>query len=270
VHGNPTQLHQVLLNLCVNARDAMPAGGELTLAADNVALNAEESKDIPGSSPGSYVMLMVSDTGTGIAPEVLPRIFDAFFTTKGPEKGTGLGLSTISRIVRNHGGFVGVKSELGAGSTFEIYLPRAEAAAARAPAPADSQREISLGRGELILFIDDDRSAREMAAPTLIEQNYRVLSAANGAEALALLDQHKQDVRLVLTDMDMPVMNGMELLAMLRQRCSNLPVILMSGTLNAGRRQLPAGATAFLIKPFSLGQLLTAVANALGHDPKPK
>jgi len=263
VEGNSTQLHQVLLNLCVNARDAMPAGGELTLAADNVELTDTETKEIPGSTPGSYVVLMVSDTGTGIAPEVLPRIFDAFFTTKSPGKGTGLGLSTIARIMRNHHGFIGVKSELGAGTTFEIYLPRAERAQPGAPAAPGPAPEFSRGKGELILFIDDDHSAREMVAPALTEQGYRVLCAPNGAEALALLDRQKDDVRLVLTDVAMPVMDGTEMLAVLRQRYPALPVILMSGTLEFGAQSLPAGVAACLAKPFRLEQLLTVTSVAL-------
>jgi PAS domain S-box-containing protein len=266
--GNSTQLHQVLLNLCINARDAMPKGGELTLAADNVELAAAEAKEIPDSAPGSYLLLLVSDTGTGIAPDVLPRIFEPFFTTKGPGKGTGLGLSTIARIVRNHGGFVSVKSELGAGTTFEIYLPRAEFVPALPPAPPASAASVPLGQGELILFIDDDRSVREMVTPTLVEQGYRVVSAANGAEALAALGQYASEVRLVLTDLAMPVMDGIEMLAILRARHPGLPVVLMSGTLDAGKGQLPPGATAFLAKPFRLEQLLGVVADALRLRPE--
>jgi PAS domain S-box-containing protein len=260
VRGNSTQLHQVLLNLCINARDAMPRGGALTLAADNVELSASEANGIPDARPGPYVMLLVSDTGTGIAPEILPRIFDAFFTTKGPGKGTGLGLSTIARIVRGHGGFVSVKSEVGAGTTFEIYLPRAE----RAPqplAPAAPTVELAPGRGELILFIDDDRSVREMVAPALMEHNYRVLNAANGAEALALFKQHEGEVRLVLTDVAMPVMDGTELLATLHKRNPEVPVILMSGTYSPEKEPLPEGVTAFLAKPFRLEQLLAVIAD---------
>jgi PAS domain S-box-containing protein len=265
VMGNATQMHQVLLNLCVNARDAMPAGGELTLAADNVELAAGDAKDIPGSTPGTYVTLLVSDTGTGIAPEILPRIFDAFFTTKGPDKGTGLGLSTIARIVRSHGGFVSVKSEVGAGTTFEVYLPRAVPAPPPTTAPTGTVREFSKGRSELILFVDDDQSLREMAVPALTEQGYRVLSAANGAEALALMNLYASDIRLVLTDIAMPVMDGVEMLAILRQRQSNPPVILMSGTFEAANPQLPS-ASAFLNKPFHLEQLLGTVARVLAGD----
>ena len=263
VLGNATQLHQALLNLCVNARDAMPKGGKLTLAADNVELSAEEAKELPDSHPGSYVMLMVSDTGTGIPPEVLPRIFDAFFTTKAPGKGTGLGLSTIVRIVRNHGGFVSVKSEIGNGTSFEIYLPRGEPMPISREAGAAEPSFSKLGHGELILFIDDDRSVREMVAPTLAEQGYRVLTASNGAEALALLRQHEREVRLVLTDVAMPVMDGLEVTEKLRALLPELPVILMSGTFDANKEALPSGAANFLIKPFRLEQLLAVIDRAL-------
>jgi two-component system, cell cycle sensor histidine kinase and response regulator CckA len=265
VLGNSTQLHQVLLNLCVNARDAMPSGGELTLAADNVELSPDEAKGIPEAVPGRYVMLLVSDTGTGIPPEVLPQLFQPFFTTKSPGQGTGLGLSTVARIVRNHGGFVSVKSEVGTGTAFEIYLPRAEAPA---PAPAAAAPVgLALGKGELLLFIDDDRSVREMVGPTLTEHGYRVLSAANGAEALALLSQHQREVRLLLTDLAMPVMDGAATLEVVRVRYPTLPVIVMSGSLDPGKERLPAGVTGFLAKPFPLEQLLAAIADALQAKP---
>jgi len=266
VLGNATQLHQVLLNLCVNARDAMPGGGELTLAADNVELSPKEAKSFPEAVPGPYVMLLVSDTGTGIPPEVLPRIFEPFFTTKDPGKGTGLGLSTIARIVRNHGGFVSVKSEVGAGTTFESYFPRA--AAPPPPVTTTLPAGLRKGQGELLLFIDDDWSVREMVGPTLKEQGYRVLSAANGAEALALLSQYSREVRLVLTDLAMPVMDGTATLEALRVRFPHLPVIVMSGSLEAEQEHLPAGIAAFLPKPFPLDQLLTVISDALGAKPR--
>ncbi len=263
ISGNSTQLHQVLLNLCINARDAMTHGGALTLAADNVELDATEARSIPEAKPGPYVMLLVSDTGTGIPPEVMPRIFDAFFTTKEPGKGTGLGLSTIARIVRNHGGAVGVKSEVGAGTTFEIYLPRAERVPQPSVAPVEPAEQAP-GHGELILFVDDDRSVREMVAPALLENGYTVLSAANGAEALALLKQHQGQVRLVLTDVAMPVMDGVEMLSQFRQRSPNVPVVLISGTYNQANQALPPGVAAFLAKPFRLEQLLAVIAETLG------
>jgi len=261
VLGNATQLHQALLNLCVNARDAMPKGGKLTLAADNVELSDADTKEIPDSKPGSYVMLLVSDTGTGIPPETLPRIFDAFFTTKAPGKGTGLGLSTIVRIVRNHGGFLTVSSEVGVGTTFEVYFPRVE------PAPRAATMEAVLklepGRGELILFVDDDRSVREMVALPLTEHGYRVLTAANGAEGLALLAQHERDVGLVLTDVAMPVLDGLGMIEKISARWPDLPIVLMSGTWDAEKASLPAQAAGFLSKPFRLEQLLAAISEAL-------
>jgi PAS domain S-box-containing protein len=265
VLGNATQLHQALLNLCVNARDAMPKGGKLTLAADNVELSAEETKDIPQSQPGSFVMLLVSDTGTGIPPELLPKIFDAFFTTKEPGKGTGLGLSTIARIVRNHEGFLSVKSEVSVGTNFEIYLPRAELAPSAQTAEVVEPAALKPGLGELILFVDDDRSVREMVAPTLTERGYRVLTAANGAEALALLVAHDSEVRLVLADVAMPVMDGLEMTQKLHARVPKVPVVLMSGTFEA-EQPLPAGVTASLTKPFRLEQLLSVIAQALQRN----
>ena len=269
VLGNATQLHQALLNLCVNARDAMPKGGNLTLAADNVELTEAEIEDIPQSRAGSFVMLLVSDTGTGIAPELVPKIFDAFFTTKEPGKGTGLGLSTIARIVRNHEGFHSVKSEVGVGTTFEIYLPRAERVAADRSADELKSSSLKPGQGELLLFVDDDRSVREMVAPTLSERGYRILTAANGAEALALVSQHEPEIRLVLTDVAMPVMDGLEMIQKLHSRVPDLPVVLMSGTFEAGKQSLPAGVTAFLNKPFRLEQLLSVIAQGLHGNGDP-
>jgi hypothetical protein len=261
--GNSTQLHQALLNLCVNARDAMPNGGKLILAADNVELSEAEAKEIPDSRPGGFVMLMVSDTGTGIPPEVLPRIFDAFYTTKEPGKGTGLGLSTIVRIVRNHGGFLSVKSEVGAGTTFEIYLPRAETAAAVRSVAAEDLTDFARGHGELILFIDEDRSVLEIVPPTLTEQGYKVLTAGNGVEALALLDKHASEVSLVVTDIAMPVMSGLELADKIRTRRPDLPIVLMSATFEIGKESVPAVIAGSLTKPFRLEQLLRVITNAL-------
>ncbi|MBI3416215.1 MAG: response regulator, partial [Verrucomicrobia bacterium] len=265
VLGNATEIHQVLLNLCVNARDAMPDGGELTLAADNVELDTEEAKGIPNARPGSFVMLLVSDTGTGIAPEILTRLFEPFFTTKAPGQGTGLGLATLARIVANHGGFVSVKSEAGAGTAFEIYLPRAEVTSP--PEPQDVLAELPRGRGELILFIDDERALREMMAASLVEYGYQVATASNGAEALLLLNRHGHDVRLVVSDLSMPMMNGVTLLATLRARRPDLPVVLMSGELDARKANATDGVAAFLAKPFRLEQLLAAVADALKRTP---
>ncbi len=258
VLGNATQLHQVLLNLCVNARDAMPRGGELTLAADNVELTPAEAQLIPQGAPGRFVMLLVADTGSGISPEVLPRIFEPFFTTKPVGEGTGLGLSTSARIVSQHGGFLNVKSEPGQGTTFELYLPCAtiaptptvQLASAVAPPP---------GNGETILVVDDERAIREMIVGTLTEQGYRALTAANGAEALVQLGNAAGTIRLILLDHDMPVMNGRETLSAIRMRWPQLPVLLMSGEMES--KKIPRTAT--LNKPFQLQQLLQAVGEQL-------
>ena len=263
VLGNSTELHQVLLNLCVNARDAMPRGGELTLAADNVELRVEDTTDLPNAVPGKYVMLLVSDTGTGIAPDALPHIFEPFFTTKTPDKGTGLGLATIARIVRNHGGFVGVKSEPGAGTTFEIYFPRAESPVA--PATADVISELPRGQGELILLIEDDHSIRQMVASSLTDHGYRVALAGDGIEALTLLEKHRRDVRLVLSDLSLPSIDGASPLETIRVRRPDLPVILMSGALESAPPALKG--VQFLPKPFRLDQLLSAIAEPLHSRP---
>jgi PAS domain S-box-containing protein len=263
VVGNPTQLHQILLNLCINARDAMPEGGQLTLAADNVDLSAAEAQSIPNAIPGAYVMMLVSDTGTGIAPEILPRLFEPFFSTKGPGQGTGLGLSTVARIVRNHGGFVSVKSELKVGSTFEIYFPRAETEPAPAPRPATHQ--LPRGHGEWILLLEDDRSVRDMVASSLGEYGYCVASASTGAEARTLLREHERDLRLILT---VPSHNGSGALQTICANCPGAPVILMSGEIESPTMSPGEGAVAYLSKPFSLENLLNTVAKAL--QPKPR
>ena len=195
----------------------MPAGGELTLAADNVDLTAAEAEEIPDGQAGRFVMLLLSDTGTGIPPEILPRIFEPFFNTKPVGQGTGLGLSTMVRIVKQHGGFLNVKSEPDRGTTFEIYLP----CATIAPTPEASRESISVnsrGRGELILLVDDEQAIREMVSLTLTEQGYRVLTAANAAAALTLFDQQSAAIRLILLDTEMPVLDGGATLAALHGR----------------------------------------------------
>jgi CheY-like chemotaxis protein len=259
VFGNATQLHQVLLNLCVNARDAMPSGGELTLAADNVELEAGEAGEIPNGKPGRFVMILVSDTGSGIVPEILPRIFEPFFTTKPAGLGTGLGLSTTVRIVNQHGGFVNVKSEPGAGTTFEIYLP-----CTTLPLKADisgvSLADLPRGSDELILVADDEQSVREMVSLGLTSQGYRVITAANGADASALFEQHADDVRLVLLDTDMPVLNGQATIPFLRARQAAVPIVLMSGDV---AETGTADTIAKLVKPFKLEDLLQAVTTHL-------
>jgi len=257
VRGNPTQLHQVMLNLFVNARDAMPDGGKLSFVADNVELTAAEACAIPEGQPGEYVSLLVSDTGTGMPPEVRARIFEPFFSTKGEGRGSGIGLSTVMRIVKSHGGFMRVESEVGQGTAFEAFLPRAadavpvETAAAAAHLPR--------GHGEVILVADDEIAIRELIATELASFGYRVLKATHGVEALALFRQHADEVRLFITDGAMPVMSGLQAIIELRKLKPGLPVILTSAEACVGA---PDGVVA-VAKPFALEELLVAIERSL-------
>ncbi len=253
VRGNPTQLHQVLLNLCVNARDAMAAGGKLSLVADNVELSAAEAAEISGGAAGEFVSLAVTDTGSGMSPEVRAKIFEPFFTTKGEGQGTGIGLATVFRIVKAHGGFLRVESEPGQGTTFEVFLPRArESLPGEVAAPT---QELARGNGELVLVADDEKAIRELMKSELTSFGYRVLTAANGAEAVALFREHAGEVRLLITDNAMPVLDGPAAIAALRMLQPGLPVILTSGE---GVGEKLEGMTE-LSKPFALEELLSAI-----------
>jgi PAS domain S-box-containing protein len=263
IHADATQIHQVLLNLCVNARDAMPRGGTLTLTAENVMLDPEYTATNPEAKPGPCIVMAVADTGSGIPPELMEKIFDPFFTTKEPGKGTGLGLSTVMGIVKSHGGFVQVASRLNEGTRFKVYLPslashnteRFFAKPARLPG----------GRGQLILVVDDEESVRVAAKRMLESHGYRVLVAVDGAEGLVAYSQERKAIHAVLTDMIMPVMDGPALIRVLRGASPNLRVIAMSG-LSAQEEEAfkPANrADAFLGKPFTSEQLLVTLNQLL-------
>ncbi len=263
VSGIPTQLHQVLMNLCVNARDAMPKGGVLTLTTGNVHLTAEEAARLPGAMAGDYVRTGVTDTGTGIAPEQLDKIFQPFFTSKAEGKGTGLGLPTSRSIVENHGGFLTVVSVPGQGSEFSFYLPAAEV-----DAPTEVPVEpaaLPAGSGQQVLVVDDEELILALARTTLENYGYGVLTAASGPEALAHLAANRGQINIVVTDVSMPFMNGYATIQALRKIDPDLPVILTSGleedkTSDTARR---TRTQAFIQKPLTAEKLLTAVDQVL-------
>ncbi len=263
VEGDPTQLHQVLLNLCVNARDTMPDGGLLTITASNVVLDEQYAGMNIEARPGPHVVIQVEDAGTGIAPEVLDRIFEPFFTTKETGKGTGLGLSTTLAIIKSHGGFVRVYSELGVGTKFRVYFPAHDSPGA-APAVAVGS-ELPRGNSELVLVVDDEAAVRQITQQTLEAFGYRVLLACDGAEATALYAAQKEDIAVVLTDMMMPLMDGPTTIQVL-MRINPLVRIVAASGLNANgmvARAASAGVHHFLPKPYTAETMLQALRLAL-------
>ena len=262
VLGDATQLHQVMINLCVNGRDAMPEGGELRLTVEEVEVDGVKAGEIGNVEPGRYVRLAVADTGTGMTPAVRAKIFDPFFTTKEAGKGTGLGLSTVATIVREHRGFVEVESQVGRGSRFLVYLPICEAPKRE---PEIAAADLPRGQGELVLVADNEHSVREITKLTLEAHNYRVLLAGDGAEALSVYVQNRGEVALVITDILMPIMNGRALIHALRKLTPAMPIVAFSGAdrSNSLVGTLDDESLALLRKPATPGQLLTAVAAAL-------
>ncbi|WP_309671523.1 PAS domain S-box protein [Gemmatimonas sp.] len=263
--GDSTQIQQVLLNLLLNAKDAMPEGGTITISARNVELRAADISE-PERSAGPYLQIEVRDTGHGIAPEHLDKIFDPFFTTKGIGEGSGLGLSTSHAIVRSHGGFFQVESTPGIGTTFRVSLPASTTPAALAPDPAATMPQ---GADECILVIDDEDSIRRLLQTTLRRAGYRVLAASNGSEGVVQFTAHRSDIALVLTDLMMPVMDGIEAIRAIRAIDATVRIVAMSGLATTERRHaaLREGATHFLAKPFSADSLLTTVRTAIQGTP---
>lgn len=258
VVGDPTQLHQVLLNLCVNARDAMPGGGTLSVRGQVVELDAVYARSIPDAVPGRYLTLRVSDTGAGIPPDILDRIFDPFFTTKGADKGTGLGLSTVLGIVKGHGGFVQVYSQVGEGTIFTVYLPAAAPeSGASARTPAVDTAEARQGHGETVLFVDDEAAVREVGRTVLERLNYQPLLATDGADGLVQAAAHRGTLRAVITDLHMPHMDGLAFVRALRRTLPDVPVVVASGRVDeaVAAELLRHGVTRRLDKPFTQEQL---------------
>jgi PAS domain S-box-containing protein len=265
VTGDPTQLHQVLLNLCVNARDAMTGPGKLTIAMKNVVRDEAYTRTHHDARAGSYVMVTVTDTGTGIPPAVRDRIFEPFFTTKEFGKGTGLGLSTTLAIVRSHGGFIDVESEVGRGTTFTLHLPADPAHVAEA-LERSRQTNMPRGHGELVLVVDDELAIRTIVGRTLERFGYRVLLAANGAEALERYGEHGDAIAVMLTDMAMPVLDGPATIAVLRNVAPRLRIIGSSGFASRdGGGVAAVDIRHFVAKPYTAEALLQALHLALSE-----
>jgi two-component system, cell cycle sensor histidine kinase and response regulator CckA len=267
--ASPIQLHQVLLNLCVNARDAMPEGGTLRLQAQNCLLDPDSALTIPGGFAGAFVVLHVEDTGTGIAPAVLERMWEPFYTTKESDKGTGLGLSTVRGIVKSHGGFMEVRTELGRGTAFRAYFPAAENAGPSAV--PDSARPPARAHGELILVVEDSPDIREMTAAMLTRNGYRVVLAADGAEAVTIFNQRGAEIRLVISDVRMPNLDGAMLARVLHRLNPAVKMLVVSGHQHRApwsNSPWPVDFVGdFLPKPFKPEVLLRKVRDMIHASP---
>jgi len=268
--GDPTQLHQVLLNLCVNARDAMPVGGTLSLSVENFPVDEHYASMTPGAKAGPHVRFDVTDTGMGIPPQNMDKIFDPFFTTKELGHGTGLGLSSVIGIVKSHGGFMSVYSEIGRGTTFKVYLPATVSALETLKESA--ALPLPLAHGELLLLVDDEKAILQVAQSLLEGHGYRVLTAREATEALAIFAIRKDEIKLVLTDLAMPLMDGIALIRTLQKMKPDVRVIASTG--RGGQEQhayelesLNVGAC--LTKPYNKNQLLKTLHEALNHKNDP-
>jgi PAS domain S-box-containing protein len=267
VFADPTQLHQVFMNLCINARDAMPEGGCLTIEAQNTYVDQATAQKHLHAEVGPYVAVTVADTGMGMEPAVRDRIFDPFFTTKEPGKGTGLGLSTVFSIVKNAGGFLQVCTEVGQGTTMKVFLPAladppGRDTPAAAPSPADASPP-SNGNGDLILVVDDDVTVQQTIQSLLETRHYSTQVASDGVEALEHYQRHQAHIRLVVLDVNMPRMDGIELIQRLKSLNAALHIIAISGLAANQESSLQAGANVFLSKPYSLETFINQVESLL-------
>ena len=266
LHANPTHIFQVLLNLCVNARDAMPEGGVLTIAVANLTLDDSAARDLPEGVPGSYVVLSVTDTGTGIPPEIVDRIFDPFFTTKPVGKGTGLGLSTVQSIMKASGGFISLTTQVGSGTTFRAFFP---VAAAAAVAPAQPPGLASArGAGEHVLVVDDEAFFRDITFRVLADFGYVVSVAADGMEAVRILNEHRGEIVAAMVDLDMPVMDGRTAIKAMKAISPQLRIITMSGSGSPTTPPWGEDTDLELTKPYSMGTLLHGLRDVLTR-PRP-
>jgi two-component system, cell cycle sensor histidine kinase and response regulator CckA len=268
---DPGQVEQVLLNLVVNARDAMDRGGNVVIETANQEMSVEETKSRAGLAPGKYVMLSVSDNGCGMDEATSAHMFEPFFTTKAPGKGTGLGLSTVYGIVKQSGGHIEVASQVGKGTSLRIYLPMQQDVTAAA---AGNQKEMAIpkGAGESVLLVEDDPSVRSLVERALNLAGYRVLAASSGNEALAMAEKPESPrIDLLLTDLSMPGMTGLELAERLLSLRPAMKVILMSGYAGDNAPCLEAGGAPMTLlgKPFGMGELLVRIRSQLASRTEP-
>ncbi len=263
--GDPTQVHQVILNLCVNARDAMPNGGRIQIEAQNVIIDNNYAQMQPEAKPGPYVVVTIADTGVGIPPALLDKVFEPFFTTKEIGKGTGLGLSTVLGIVKGHGGFLNVYSEVGKGTRFKVHLPAADPA--QSQAPREEEVPLPRGQGELILVADDEFAIREITRLTLEANQYKVLTASDGTEAVALYAQRGQEIKAVLVDIMMPYMDGPATVRALQKLNPEVRCMAVSGLMENDKvnEMSETGRISFLSKPFTTEQLLINLRDLLDN-----
>lgn len=265
VSADPTQIHQVLMNLAVNARDAMPAGGTLKITAHNIFIDEITARTNIDARAGNYVLLTVEDTGEGIPEDVLERIWDPFYTTKDTGKGTGLGLSTVLTIVKSHRGFINLYSEPRRGTKFSVYLPASTKAGKTASGEQTSRYQT--GNGEMVLVVDDEANIRQATAATLEKYGYQTLTAGDGTEALAVFAQRQSEIDLVITDMAMPFMDGAATIRALRKLNPDLKIIAASGLTDQQKDDIKDLKTdAFLTKPFTAEKLLTTIASVIANE----
>lgn len=272
ISGDSTQLHQVLLNLCVNARDAMPAGGVLTIDVGNVEINTRQAALESDAVAGRHVVFTVADTGTGIPQELHEKIFDPFFTTKGPGEGSGLGLATSLGIVRSHGGFITMKSSPGEGATFRVFIPEEVAESSAMPESSSiASPPIPQGDGELILVVDDEAPVLNVLKQTLETFGYRVLTASDGLQGSKIFVQHPDEIDVVITDMVMPIVDGPEMVAAFKSLRPDIKIIAITGMTTAASLDEIArfGVQRIISKPFTLTAILMALREVLNDKPTP-
>ncbi|MDB6019946.1 MAG: sensor hybrid histidine kinase [Pedosphaera sp.] len=275
IQGDRTQIQQVLLNLCVNARDAMVQGGSLSLRAENIILDEHHARNNPDAKPGSHVLIQVSDSGAGIPAEIIDRVFDPFFTTKSQGKGTGLGLSTVMGIVKGHGGSVTVCSEPNKGTVFNVFLPAFPDTKAISAPTETLASPLPHGTGDTILLVDDEIAILKANQKILEKYHYQVLTAQDGAEGLAVFAHHRKVIKAIVTDIMMPHVDGLALVRAVRKLDKRVPIIASSGLgKSLGRNEAcaeldPANVNKFLTKPYTAEALLVALKEVLQPELQP-